>query len=153
MTTEEERLTSQFPGLRGTRYAITSPPSIAYNCVAWAAGIPHSWWEPLRPGAIWPPGIAQETSISAVAAVLALVGYERCRDGELEEAMEKAAIFGNGEQFAHVARQLPSGLWTSKLGTQWDIEHELEALTSAANAGGPVQYGEVVAFLRRARTP
>ena len=67
--------------------------------------------------------------------------------------MEKAAIFGNAEQFTHVSRQLPSGLWTSKLGAQWDIEHELEVLTSAANAGGPVQYGEVVAFLRRARTP
>ena len=151
MTTEEEQLTLLFPGLRGTRYAITSPPSIAYNCVAWAAGVAYDWWEPLRPGASWPPGVPQETSVSAVAAVLAMVGYERCQDGELEEGMEKAAIFGNGEQFTHVARQLPSGSWTSKLGTQWDIEHELQALTSAANAGGLVQYGDVVAFLRRNR--
>ena len=152
MTPEEERVALLFPGLRGTRYAITSPPSIAYNCVAWAAGVAHDWWEPLRPGASWPAGVEREHSVGAVASALALAGYERRRDGDLEEGIEKAAIFSDGERFTHVARQLPSGLWTSKLGTQWDIEHELGALASSANAGGAVQYGEVAAFLRRGRT-
>ena len=65
--------------------------------------------------------------------------------------MEKTAIYGMGNQFLHMAKQLPSGSWSSKLGRAWDIEHELEALTSAANLGGQVQYGEVVAYMRRGR--
>lgn len=89
--------------------------------------------------------------MAAVMAALATTGYEPCDDGNVEEGIEKIAIYGNGEQFEHVARQLDTGRWTSKLGESYDIEHELEALTSAANLGGQVQYGEVVAYMRRGR--
>ena len=151
MTPDELRLEFFLPGLRGSRYAITSPPTDRYNCIAWAAGIDHAWWEPLRRRAFWPPGAPRSSKVAAVMAALATTGYEPCDDGNVEEGIEKIAIYGNGEQFEHVARQLDTGRWTSKLGESYDIEHELEALTSAANLGGQVQYGEVVAYMRRGR--
>ncbi len=42
--------------------------------------------------------------------------------------MEKLALFVHRDKVVHVARQLPSGLWTSKLGQSFDIEHPLAAL-------------------------
>lgn len=84
-------------------------------------------------------------------AVFAQAGYERCADGVLEEGVEKIALYARADQVQHAALQLPSGRWTSKLGDDCDIEHELQALTSSANTGGGVQYGEVAAFMRRAR--
>ena len=150
MTPDELRLEFFLPGLRGSGYAITSPPTDEYNCIAWAAGIDHDWWEPLRRRSFWPPGAPRETTVAATMAALATVGYEPCSDGDPQDGVEKIAIYANGERFEHVARSLDSGRWTSKLGESYDIEHELEALTSTANRGGPVQYGEVVAYMRRA---
>lgn len=44
----------------------------------------------------------------------------------------------------HAARQMPNGLWRSKMGKSVDIEHELAAVE------GPL-YGTVVAFVHRRR--
>ena len=151
MTPDEWRLTIMFPALRNSRFEITSEYDHLYNCVGWVVGLTTEWWEPNFEDGVWPDGVAPERTVTATIHALATVGYEPCEDGNLQEGFEKAAIFGEGDLFIHAARQLPSGLWTSKLGSAWDIVHELGALTSAANAGGPVQYGEVVAFLRRAR--
>lgn len=149
VTEDEWRLTVVFPGLRDARFEVTSPPDPMYNCIGWAVGSTAEWWEPNRPEDVWPEGAPRQHTIAAVMTALAAAGYERCRDGKLERDAEKAAIYGIGEQFTHVARQLPSGRWTSKLGVQWDIEHELKALASSANANGPVQYGEIVAYMAR----
>ena len=151
VTPDEWELTAFFPGLRDADFRITSPTDPVYNCVAWAAGLTTEWWQPNYPDGVWPNGVALEGTASAVMHALATVGYELCENGHLEEGVEKAAIFSEGERFKHVARQLPSGLWTSKLGRQWDIEHELEALASSANAGGAVQYGEIAAYMARRR--
>lgn len=65
----------------------------------------------------------------------------------MEPGFEKVAVFAISEDIpAHVARQLPNGRWTSKLGQLEDIEHELHALEGA-------EYGRVVQVLRRAATP
>ena len=84
-------------------------------------------------------------------AAFAHAGYERCEDGTLEDDIEKIALYARADQVQHATRQLPSGRWTSKLGDDCDIEHERDALTSSANAGGGVQYGEVAGFMCRAR--
>lgn len=152
MTAEEEwQLTVLFPGLRDSTFKITSPPDSTYNCVAWVIGTTNEWWEPRYREGTWPDHIPQERTVAATILALASVGYEECDDGLIEENAEKVAIYGVGSQFLHVAKQLPSGRWSSKLGRAWDIEHELEALTSAANQGGAVQYGEIVAYMWRGR--
>ena len=45
----------------------------------------------------------------------------------------------------HAALQLGSGIWTSKLGTGEDIEHD-----APENLAGPC-YGHVTAFMKRKR--
>ncbi len=90
------------------------------------------WWWPDGDGIIdyevyWPPEVAKECTIAAFVAVFEVRGFTLCeiRNLDLETDFEKVAIFCNvdGEP-THAARQLPSGMWTSKLGDWEDIEHQ-----------------------------
>ena len=71
-------------------------------------------------------------------------GFAVCDGPELEPGFEKIAVYAEGREPLHVARQLLDGRWTSKLGRQWeDIEHiNLEDVVKDG-------YGEPVLFLRR----
>lgn len=151
MTPERWHLEIMFPGLRNSDYEVTSPADPQYNCVAWAGGIDDEWWDARNPDTFWPDGLPRGGTVDIAMAGLATMGYARCDDDSMVAGVEKIAIYAQGDEFAHVARQLPTGRWTSKLGSQFDIEHELGALTSTANRGGPVQYGEVVAYMQRRR--
>ncbi len=131
-----------FPKLTGGNYRVTSPKDFSYNCVAWAAGETSAWWDHL--GGYWPESVKRDGSIAAYVDVFVSLGFERCATPEHEPGFEKVAVFGNGGQFTHAARQLPSGLWTSKLGSLEDIEHQDLASVSSPDYGQPVQ------FLRRA---
>ena len=72
----------------------------------------------------------------------AQLGYRQCADGTLETGYEKVVIYGTERDPSHMARQLPSGLWTSKLGASEDIEHQVEGLEGSS-------YGNVLVYLRR----
>jgi hypothetical protein len=66
-----------------------------------------------------------------------------CDAAEQEPGYEKITIYVKDSTPAHVARQLPSGEWTSKLGGGHDIRHEqLSGLEGD-------EYGEAVAHLKR----
>ena len=134
---------SLFPDLARTGYRVTSPADPIYNCIAWAAGLTSDWWWP-DPGQFdhWPPGVVRERSLAAFIQAFATVGYAPCPDDSLEPGWEKIAIYATDEGPAHAARQLPTGLWSSKLGPDDDIEHTLQGLYSSV-------YGTVVQFLRR----
>jgi hypothetical protein len=70
-------------------------------------------------------------------------GYTKCDSPALEPGFEKLAIYGDRLGFTHVAKQLPTGVWTSKLGAWEDIEHNNpEALEGKS-------YGRVKAVIRR----
>jgi hypothetical protein len=74
------------------------------------------------------------------------LGYTRTSGAEFDPALEKVAIYVDavGEP-CHMARQLSSGSWTSKLGNLEDIEHaDLAALEGAL-------YGTVAVILARPR--
>ena len=40
----KEHLEKQFPKLAADNYVLTSPDTIDYNCVAWAAETDEEWW-------------------------------------------------------------------------------------------------------------
>jgi hypothetical protein len=125
---------------------VTSPPTLDYNCVAWVAGDTTRWWWP-DPDAhndtsYWPPGVSEEETVEAFAAAFTTLGYAPASDDALEPGFEKLALFAAGGTPTHLARQLPNGRWTSKLGRREDIEHELQALC------GDI-YGKVVLVMRR----
>ena len=106
-------LESLFPGLRGSGYLVTSPADIRYNCVAWAAEDEEHWWWPDE-DSYWPEGVAREETIAALVAAFEKLGFVPCNGPLLEEAYEKVAIHPAPDGIpTHVARQLPSGLWSS----------------------------------------
>jgi len=62
----------------------------------------------------------------------------------MEPSYEKVVIYANaGGTPTHMARQLPSGKWTSKLGQKEDIEH-----SAVTDVEGPL-YGVATVFLKR----
>ncbi len=63
-------------------------------------------------------------------------------DGSFEVGFEKVAIFAKNGVPTHAARQIDEHCWTSKLGGNVDIEHELKSIEGAT-------YGNVVRYLKR----
>lgn len=134
-----------FPQLCGTGYHITSPFDPVYNCIAWAAARTTEWWWPIGEvddKKFWPLGVPQEETIPAFVQVFQTLGYEESPNAEAAAGIEKVALYALNNAPTHAARQLPSGLWTSKLGKSVDIEHVLGGLEGN-------EYGQVVVVLQR----
>lgn len=139
------------PGLAATQWWKSSEATPRYNCVAFAAGFRDRFISPVLYDEMlglypWPEGVPREYSVSGYAAAMETFGYTQCADATLEEGVEKIAIYGQDGTAEHIARQLTSGMWTSKMGQWEDIEHELEGL-----AGG--KYGEILLLMQRPRIP
>lgn len=113
-----------FPNLRDGS-SITSPQTPSYNCIAWAANdATRRWWP--QPDWYWPRPHNGVPTVAEFEAVFAELGYNLSGLDETHDpTLEKIAIYVDPAtgHVTHMARQLPSGLWTSKLGPQWDIEH------------------------------
>jgi hypothetical protein len=133
------RLISAFPALENTQFEITSPHDEIYNCIAWAAGEHSFWW---WPGRFWPKNVpAAETRLAFIKA-FSTKGYEQCASSELEAGYEKVCLYEKLGRPKHAARQLKNGMWTSKLGMDHDISHELDGLSGN-------RYGKPVIFMKR----
>jgi hypothetical protein len=139
-----EVLRQRYPGTATHHFKLTSPEDKHYNCVAFAAGDTRQWWssDPFAGLFYWPEGAPREYTVHAWTATFSLLGYTPCDSDALEVGREKIAIYADGDYPTHVARQLPSGLWTSKLGKREDVEHELPALVGT-------EYGRVAMILSR----
>jgi hypothetical protein len=130
----------------------TSAACDNYNCLAWAIhqsppGFPDLpvWPDPTN-NCSWPPDMARVETVDAIRAFLKRVGFEDCAHTfDVEPGWEKAAIYGNDFGPQHVARQLPDGAWTSKMGTLVDATHQ----TLHVLEGGVL--GNVQAMMRRPR--
>jgi hypothetical protein len=131
-----------FPYLTDDNHRSSSPPTPDYNCVAWSARDTEHWWQP---GVFWPVSAPPDDfGVGILVLAFEAQGYQTCDHGRLELMFEKVALYGNNFFYTHVARQLPDGRWTSKLGRAEDIEHQ----SPDDLAGG--MYGEVVQYMRRA---
>lgn len=95
-------------------------------------------------GYLWPQTAPRNTKLASFTVAVAEFGWLPCANGELENGVEKIALYGLPDHIDHAARQLPSGRWTSKRGLDDDIEHD----TAEAISGGV--YGPVIAFFARA---
>lgn len=124
----------------------TSPKDDCYNCIAWAAGdTDHHWWPtPVPTNGVYWPVEPEETQEGFVRAFRTL-GYEPCGDGQLEEGIEKLVLYVDPQGVpTHMARQLESGKWSSKMGILLeDIEHP-----TPDELCGPA-YGRIALFLAR----
>ncbi len=135
-----------FPRLESALYEVSSPQDAKYNCVAWATGpaeVRRRWWPAPSPFYYWPVEPREETVAGFIRA-FGQLGYAVCDTGDLETGYERLAVYSDEAGTpTHMARQLPSGHWTSKLGELEDTEHvTLDQLSG-------LDYGRVVQFLKR----
>jgi hypothetical protein len=148
----ESWLNRTFPQLRSSGYEITSEATDDYNCVAWAAETQKKiWWPDINnQGDIyWPPSVPREETIDAFIKAFQTIGYKdfQSLDDSLEDGFQKIAIYALSETPKHVARQLPCGKWTSKIGPEEDIKHnDLQGLSGD-------KYGKVVRIMKKSIQP
>jgi hypothetical protein len=142
-----ELLKCWFPNLANEIYCAESERDKDYNCIAWAADDCDNWWEPTHNplDAYWPIQWRAYNRDCYVEAFRVSRGYEVCAtDFGLEPGFEKVALYLDvNNEPKHMARQLESGIWTSKLGKAWDILHQ----TAQALEGD--RYGGALVVMRR----
>ena len=119
-----------FPQLAVEDYSVTSPATDRYNCFAWVLRLTNTWVEPNEDD---PLALFRES------------GFSNASDAELAPGWEHVAVYADEQGVTHAALQLPSGRWTSKLGSWEDIEHE-----RPDSLRGPL-YGDRVTILRSRR--
>jgi hypothetical protein len=106
----------KFPNaIIGTNLRYTSLRTEDYNCTAWATEIIHDWVQ-------FDNGY--DTRISTYISYFEQKNFVRTDNKEVEIGVTKIAIYFEGEEFKHVARQLKNGKWTSKIGDWEDVEHD-----------------------------
>ena len=135
-------LESAFPGLAGTPWAISSPTTDRYNCIAWVMGDSTRWWWPTLGRGYWPADLARDTAVATFVQLLARGGFTAAEPATSEGSAERIALFGIDGRVTHASRELARGEWTSKLGSDVDITHPLRALE------GDI-YGTVVLMMGR----
>ena len=128
MDREAKKIISYLPGLaHDEHFCITSPATRDYNCLAWALSSKNMWmWPDENPDEddyCWPDGVAYNTRQETFIEAYKNEGFELSDSAELEEGYEKIALYGYWGFAFHASRQLPTGLWTSKLGPGQDIQH------------------------------
>lgn len=141
----KQKIEEIFPNLLKSNYSITSPDTPNYNCIAWSADDNESWWWPdAQETCYWPPEVERKETLDTFIKIYEILGYEICKDGGLEKEFDKIAIYIDVKgKPTHVARQLTSGDWTSKLGALEDIAHfTLDDLAGST-------YGSVAIFMKR----
>ncbi len=140
-----QTLKNIFKKLSKKNFAITSPRTNKYNCIAWAAGDSSLWWEPDSFNInYWPPDITRTMTLKSYIKAYEKLGYVKCKNGNFQNQYEKIAIYVDKKNVpTHATRQLVSGCWTSKLGGEWDIQHnsELDLIGK--------EYGKIAVYLRR----
>lgn len=144
-----------FPNLKDYGYRKTSESTgyetIKYNCIAYAMDDDQRWWEPPiwgehQPGNYWPSDAPTEHELNTYIRVFELQGYMISDTRDLEPNFEKVAIYW-GVEGHHVAKQLASGEWSSKLGDHEDIAHK--TLEGLETDGRLPAYGKVMQILKR----
>lgn len=152
----KERLPKTFENLKERDFEITSPFDAKYNCIAHAAEDNEKWWwavdvKMTGNDVFWFNNIPNQATLENFILAFRKLGYEPCDNSELEKGFEKVAVYVSTKDEihsprgtpTHMARQLVSGRWTSKLGEDVDISHN-----TLQSIEGKI-YGEVRQILKR----
>lgn len=135
------RIKALCPNITVSNHRVTSPETSAYNCVGWVLGDEQRWWEPTSSEQyFWPAERSEDYSIESYAEMFREEGFEVCEGPAVEPGFEKIALYVMDGEFMHVALQLPSGRWTSKLGGWEDIEHDTLEVLKGPDYGSPRQF-------------
>jgi len=86
----------------------------------------------------WPTGARKGFELVCFIEAYQTIGYEICADGSLDPSCDKIVLYADRYGFVHhVARQLPDGKWTSKLGPNEDIIHDTPECLACDDYGHP----------------
>ena len=135
-----------FPGFNQHDLVLTSEKDDNYNCIAWAGDVTTDWWgpgySPTGLVASWPRDLPQTLSIGTFEERFQRLGYRRTRSSCLLRGFTKVAIYVDERtgEVTHMARQLASGRWTSKLGRSFDVEHGKADVFRNSDYGRPGLY-------------
>ena len=122
---------------------VTSLATGNYNCIAWALeNTSHFYWPGPEAFFYWEFDLLREETIDSFVQLFARYGYEICENALKEKGFTKIALFTKDNVPTHAARQLPNGLWTSKLGILEDVRHTLFAISDGL-------YGSVALVLKK----
>jgi hypothetical protein len=120
-----------FPASFDEPFIITSAATGAYNCIAWVLeNTTLFYWHGPKEYFYWPSEISREENIESFIQLFALHGYEVCEHVRKEKGFSKIVLFTKEGIPTHAARQLPDGLWTSKLGILEDVKHSLTTISN-----------------------
>ena len=134
----------QFPNSFIEPFTITSPETPQHNCVAWALGDTMHWWEGDE-DYLWLDNIDFDNTLATLQRFFHILGFEPIDNPNFQNGVEKIALFSNNSiDCTHVAKQLPSNIWTSKLGISHDVTHTLSAMEKGI-------YGDVAMILQKQR--
>lgn len=139
---ERRRLIREFPRLANEDFEIICPPSVTYNCIAYAAGDTTDWWS-YRPEYYWPPDVERSPTIDGLRALFVKRGYRKCNGPKLEPLYEKVALYAEFGAWTHAALQMSNGRWRSKL----DVGELIEHRSPDSLVGG--RYGRPQVYMRR----
>jgi hypothetical protein len=113
-----------FPNMTSHNSKCTSDATKDYNCIAWALDKNDVWcWPDANRYCYWPIQNRSAT-LAAFIEMFAKFGYKCCESDVLEEGFQKIVIYIKNGNPTHASRQLKNGKWTSKLGEEFDIEHD-----------------------------
>ncbi len=155
---QPDHLERKFPKLKADGGKKVSEPAIPYNCLSWSAKRTREYrFEPKPQEAWerWPDGLPDDYSLESFIMLFENLGYKRCHDldASFDLFYKKVAIYAAfgiyGEprwEFTHVADQLHSGAWTSKLGYGEDIQHNTP---HSLEGNSEDEYGKIYQILKR----
>lgn len=138
----DQQFKANFPALADVDRKKTSEVDPRYNCIAWAFGDNTRHWWPNSRFSFWPVRTTGLSDLAAFEAAFALGGWLQCSSQTVELGFEKIALYGHGDKPTHAARLLLGGFWTSKLGANIDLSHDLGELCGPA-------YGAVMRIYRK----
>jgi hypothetical protein len=151
-------LERRFPKLAADGGRKTSEAEPQYNCLSWSAKRTKKYRlepKPVDPWDYWPKGVPNDYSLESFIVLFEKSGYERCEklDTTFSVFNKKVAIyaaFGIYNQprweFTHVSDELHSGVWTSKLGYEEDIQHNTPQSLGGNDAD---EYGQIYKILKK----
>src|SRR5689334_8875462 len=109
-----------FPALTQRDYAL-SDEDFNFNCLAFALGDYHNWWEPPRgKGNYWPDGFPEDLTVQTVESIIRTHGFTVKIDASTNPDADAIAIYAEGNEWTHFAR-FATGVWSSKLGDGNDV--------------------------------
>jgi hypothetical protein len=124
----------EFPKLQDANYVVTRGSTIAYNCIALAFNYEDDW--------VWPGYEIDDFENIFRTYEATSVKPDDESATTVEKGIVKIALYANRDwggstKATHLARQLPSGMWLSKLGGSIGLRHEFDGLEGGS-------YGNII---------